>query len=102
MRDIGRAIQFLHNMNIAHRDIKVTSTLVVLLYIFSSLLRKIVYSCVIILPLQPENLLYNNKDNTGVLKLTDFGFAKETSLHNPLQTPCYTPYYVGQYAHSQS
>lgn len=64
MRDIGTAIQFLHNMNIAHRDIK------------------------------PENLLYNSKDNTGVLKLTDFGFAKETSLHNPLQTPCYTPYYV--------
>ncbi|TRY59871.1 hypothetical protein DNTS_035282 [Danionella cerebrum] len=64
MRDIGTAIQFLHNMNIAHRDIK------------------------------PENLLYTSKDNTGVLKLTDFGFAKETSLHNLLQTPCYTPYYV--------
>uniref|UniRef100_A0A8C1N3W0 non-specific serine/threonine protein kinase n=1 Tax=Cyprinus carpio TaxID=7962 RepID=A0A8C1N3W0_CYPCA len=64
MRDIGTAIQYLHNMNIAHRDIK------------------------------PENLLYNSKEDTGVLKLTDFGFAKETSLHNPLQTPCYTPYYV--------
>ncbi len=24
MRDIGTAIQYLHNMNIAHRDIKVT------------------------------------------------------------------------------
>uniref|UniRef100_A0A3Q3FP44 non-specific serine/threonine protein kinase n=1 Tax=Labrus bergylta TaxID=56723 RepID=A0A3Q3FP44_9LABR len=55
MRDIGTAIDFLHNINIAHRDIK----------------RK-----------------------KWVLKLTDFGFAKETSLHNPLQTPCYTPYYV--------
>ncbi|XP_073732291.1 MAP kinase-activated protein kinase 3 [Misgurnus anguillicaudatus] len=64
MRDIGTAIQFLHNMNIAHRDIK------------------------------PENLLYNSKDNAAVLKLTDFGFAKETSLQNSLQTPCYTPYYV--------
>lgn len=64
MRDIGTAIQYLHNMNIAHRDIK------------------------------PENLLYTRKEDTGVLKLTDFGFAKETSLHNPLQTPCYTPYYV--------
>ncbi|XP_026131008.1 MAP kinase-activated protein kinase 2-like [Carassius auratus] len=64
MRDIGTAIQYLHNMNIAHRDIK------------------------------PENLLYNSKEDTGVLKLTDFGFAKETTLHNPLQTPCYTPYYV--------
>ncbi|KAM7006917.1 MAP kinase-activated protein kinase 3 isoform 1-T1 [Tautogolabrus adspersus] len=64
MRDIGTAIDFLHNINIAHRDIK------------------------------PENLLYTNRERNGVLKLTDFGFAKETSLHNPLQTPCYTPYYV--------
>ncbi|XP_070695030.1 MAP kinase-activated protein kinase 3 isoform X2 [Pempheris klunzingeri] len=64
MRDIGTAIDFLHNINIAHRDIK------------------------------PENLLYTNKESNGTLKLTDFGFAKETTLHNPLQTPCYTPYYV--------
>uniref|UniRef100_A0A8C6L5W8 6-phosphofructo-2-kinase/fructose-2,6-biphosphatase 4 n=1 Tax=Nothobranchius furzeri TaxID=105023 RepID=A0A8C6L5W8_NOTFU len=64
MKDIGTAIEFLHSIDIAHRDIK------------------------------PENLLYNSKDRNGVLKLTDFGFAKETTLHNPLQTPCYTPYYV--------
>lgn len=38
-------------------------------------------------------------DSTGILKLTDFGFAKETfSKDNTLQTPCYTPYYVGEYA----
>ncbi|KAI5607104.1 MAP kinase-activated protein kinase 3 [Silurus asotus] len=43
---------------------------------------------------EPENLLYNSKTSNCVLKLTDFGFAKETTLHNPLQTPCYTPYYV--------
>uniref|UniRef100_A0A672IQ74 non-specific serine/threonine protein kinase n=1 Tax=Salarias fasciatus TaxID=181472 RepID=A0A672IQ74_SALFA len=64
MRDIGTAIEFLHKIDIAHRDIK------------------------------PENLLYTTKDRNAVLKLTDFGFAKETTLHNPLQTPCYTPYYV--------
>lgn len=64
MRDIGTAINYLHSINIAHRDIK------------------------------PENLLYTSKEKNGVLKLTDFGFAKETTLHNPLQTPCYTPYYV--------
>ncbi|KAG7493164.1 MAP kinase-activated protein kinase 2-like [Solea senegalensis] len=64
MRDIGTAIKFLHDMDIAHRDIK------------------------------PENLLYQSKNLNSVLKLTDFGFAKETTLHNPLQTPCYTPYYV--------
>ena len=33
-------------------------------------------------------------DDFGVLKLTDFGFAKETHIQNTLQTPCYTPYYV--------
>ena len=32
----------------------------------------------------------------AVLKLTDFGFAKEVNpLQKSLQTPCYTPYYVG-------
>lgn len=45
---------------------------------------------------QPENLLYTTKQSNCILKLTDFGFAKETTLHNPLQTPCYTPYYVGE------
>ncbi|XP_072308812.1 MAP kinase-activated protein kinase 3-like isoform X1 [Eucyclogobius newberryi] len=64
VRDIGTAINFLHHLNIAHRDIK------------------------------PENLLYTSEDNNATLKLTDFGFAKETIVHNCLQTPCYTPYYV--------
>uniref|UniRef100_UPI00398F5C81 MAP kinase-activated protein kinase 2-like isoform X1 n=1 Tax=Pristiophorus japonicus TaxID=55135 RepID=UPI00398F5C81 len=64
MRDIGSAIQYLHAMNVAHRDVK------------------------------PENLLYTSKDVNAILKLTDFGFAKETTLHNSLATPCYTPYYV--------
>ena len=31
-----------------------------------------------------------------MLKLTDFGFAKETLTRDTLQTPCYTPYYVGK------
>ncbi|KAG7251446.1 hypothetical protein CRUP_006231 [Coryphaenoides rupestris] len=44
----------------------------------------------------PENLLYTTKESNATLKLTDFGFAKETTLHNSLQTPCYTPYYVGK------
>ncbi|XP_007888632.2 MAP kinase-activated protein kinase 2 [Callorhinchus milii] len=64
MRDVGSAIQNLHLMNIAHRDVK------------------------------PENLLYTSKATNPILKLTDFGFAKETTLHNSLATPCYTPYYV--------
>merc|ERR1711935_58006 len=69
VKDICVAVKFLHDMNIAHRDLK------------------------------PENLLYTRKgdrnlDNLGVLKLTDFGFAKETLSRDTLQTPCYTPYYV--------
>ena len=28
--------------------------------------------------------------------MTDFGFAKETLTRDTLQTPCYTPYYVGK------
>uniref|UniRef100_A0A3B3QW04 non-specific serine/threonine protein kinase n=1 Tax=Paramormyrops kingsleyae TaxID=1676925 RepID=A0A3B3QW04_9TELE len=63
MRDIGTAIEYLHRMNVAHRDVK------------------------------PENLLYTTKETNRVLKLTDFGFAKETTLQNSLLTPCYTPYY---------
>lgn len=65
MHSICVAVRYLHESNIAHRDIK------------------------------PENLLYTTAYPNAVLKLTDFGFAKET--HNAaetLQTPCYTPYYV--------
>jgi len=64
MSDIGSAIKYLHDHNIAHRDVK------------------------------PENLLYSCKGSGGVLKLTDFGFAKLTTTVNSLNTPCYTPYYV--------
>lgn len=64
MHSICLAVKYLHDLNIAHRDLK------------------------------PENLLYTSKEPTGVLKLADFGFAKETSSKDTLQTPCYTPYYV--------
>lgn len=32
--------------------------------------------------MQPENLLYTSKEKDAVLKLTDFGFAKETTPNN--------------------
>lgn len=66
IRQIGKAIEFLHKYDIAHRDIK------------------------------PENILYTDSSNEATLKLTDFGFAKSTSTKNTLTTPCYTPYYVGK------
>lgn len=64
MHEICIAVKYLHDNNIAHRDLK------------------------------PENLLYTKKGPLGILKLTDFGFAKETHIKDTLQTPCYTPYYV--------
>ncbi|KAM8864468.1 MAP kinase-activated protein kinase 2-like [Spinachia spinachia] len=64
MKSIGEATHFLHSINIAHRDIK------------------------------PENLLYTSKRPDALLKLTDFGFAKEITASNSLATPCFTPYYV--------
>lgn len=63
VRMISLALKHLHSMNLAHRDLK------------------------------PENLLYADKSPNSLLKLTDFGFAKETTSVS-LQTPCYTPYYV--------
>lgn len=63
MQEICIAVKHLHDMNVAHRDLK------------------------------PENLLYTSDAPNAILKLTDFGFAKETTKES-LQTPCYTPYYV--------
>merc|ERR1719429_537598 len=66
MKDICKALKFLHDNNVAHRDLK------------------------------PENLLISRKNNGygEIVKLTDFGFAKELLNGAPLQTACYTPYYV--------
>ncbi|CAF4060773.1 unnamed protein product [Rotaria sordida] len=60
-----QAVAHLHSMDMAHRDLK------------------------------PENLLFTSKENDAILKLTDFGFAKEGNNElDPLITPCYTVYYV--------
>ncbi|KAJ7388851.1 MAP kinase-activated protein kinase 3 [Desmophyllum pertusum] len=64
VRQITMATAHLHALNIAHRDLK------------------------------PENLLYADRSENTLLKLTDFGFAKETTAGLDLKTPCYTPYYV--------
>lgn len=71
MHAICVAVHYLHSRDIAHRDLK------------------------------PENLLYTSPNANAILKLTDFGFAKETSIKDTLQTPCYTPYYVGKWVNCQ-
>lgn len=93
MHHIGTAIEYLHRTDIAHRDVKVLLLQPVrefpaVIIIFLNVLLSWMW--------QPENLLYTTKESNATLKLTDFGFAKETTLHNSLQTPCYTPYYVGE------
>lgn len=94
MHDIGTAIEYLHRMDIAHRDVKVA--LLQSDREFPSELSRFFLIVSSSWMWQPENLLYTTKESNATLKLTDFGFAKETTLHNSLQTPCYTPYYVGE------
>jgi serine/threonine protein kinase len=62
MNQICNAIKHLHSMNIAHRDLK------------------------------PENLLISNENEQEVIKLIDFGFAKE--VDHGLKTPVFTTYYA--------
>ncbi|CAF1161063.1 unnamed protein product [Rotaria sp. Silwood1] len=62
---VTKAVAHLHHMDIAHRDLK------------------------------PENLLFTNTSKDALLKLTDFGFAKEgNNEKSPLITPCYTLHYA--------
>ncbi|CAF4700375.1 unnamed protein product [Rotaria sp. Silwood1] len=60
-----QAVYHLHIMDIAHRDLKA------------------------------ENLLLTNETDDAILKLIDFGFAKEGNNEPlPLKTPLFTPLYV--------
>ncbi|CAF4193204.1 unnamed protein product [Rotaria sp. Silwood2] len=62
---MAKAIAHLHHMDIAHRDLK------------------------------PANLLFTNTSDDALLKLTDFGFAKEGNNEKfPFITPCYSLYYA--------
>ncbi|CAJ0948781.1 unnamed protein product, partial [Mesorhabditis belari] len=64
IRQIGAAVQFLHDMNIAHRDIKL------------------------------ENILCSSKGDDCVYKLGDYGFAKRPERNVLMESPCCTPYYA--------
>ncbi|KAI6170104.1 Non-specific serine/threonine protein kinase [Aphelenchoides besseyi] len=65
VRQIGSAVQHLHSMNIAHRDIKL------------------------------ENILCSSTEHSKcVYKLADFGFAKCPERNHLMESPCCTPIYV--------
>ncbi|GMT14367.1 hypothetical protein PFISCL1PPCAC_5664 [Pristionchus fissidentatus] len=64
MRQIGSAVQYLHDLNIAHRDIKL------------------------------ENILCSSKGHDCVYKLGDFGFAKRPERNTLMESPCCTPFYA--------
>ncbi|CAD5209184.1 unnamed protein product [Bursaphelenchus okinawaensis] len=64
VRQIGSAVQYLHSMNIAHRDIKL------------------------------ENILCSSTGSQCLYKLADFGFAKRPERNHLMESPCCTPIYV--------
>ncbi|VDM52896.1 unnamed protein product [Angiostrongylus costaricensis] len=64
IRQIGSAVQYLHDMNIAHRDIKL------------------------------ENILCSSTGDDCVYKLGDYGFAKRPERNMLMESPCCTPFYA--------
>lgn len=65
IRQIGSAVMYLHDINIAHRDIKL------------------------------ENILCSTVDDENcVYKLGDFGFAKRPERNHLMESPCCTPFYA--------
>lgn len=63
LKGIFEAIHYLHERRIAHRDLK------------------------------PENLLFDSAREEAIIKLIDFGFAKNLTTHGALHSPCGTPGY---------
>ena len=59
---------------------------------------------VVIVSVQPENLLYYNQDENSKIMISDFGLAKmlDNVQHHAMSTACGTPGYVGKKIWSMS
>ena len=64
IRILLKAVEYMHSMNVAHRDLK------------------------------PQNLLLTSKNDDADIKVGDFGFARRVHTPQSLTTRCGTPTYV--------
>mmetsp|Transcript_17191 Transcript_17191/g.28765 ORF Transcript_17191/g.28765 Transcript_17191/m.28765 type:complete len:656 (-) Transcript_17191:190-2157(-) len=71
MSQVLSAMQFMHDKNVAHRDMK------------------------------PENILLQSRDSDVNVKITDFGLAKSTDDRGGLKTYCGTPQYFAPEVQNQ-
>ena len=78
MHQICFAVKHLHSMSIAHRGLHHT-------FFKSHITKSLINLFLFLADLKPENLLLTSNDESAIIKLTDFGFAKE--VNHGLVTP---------------
>lgn len=90
MKQICNAVKFLHDNNIAHRDLKPTNLLLSSRGIFK-FFRKLCENMLMFI-----NNYFSLLDDDATLKLGDFGFAIQTHSPKSLDGPYGTQSYIGR------